>query len=44
MGFAVAQRRDFPAFGTVISLRRDDARLKLFFPGEPADAAVAVKP
>jgi catechol 2,3-dioxygenase-like lactoylglutathione lyase family enzyme len=44
MRFDFEQRREFPAFGTVISLRRDAARLKLFFPHQPVDAAVAVEP
>jgi len=44
MGFAVVQRRDFDAFGTVLSLQRGDARLKLFFPLEPADAVAVVEP
>jgi catechol 2,3-dioxygenase-like lactoylglutathione lyase family enzyme len=44
MGFEVEQRRDFAAFGTVITLRRDAAGLKLFFPHEPVDGATAVDP
>jgi predicted enzyme related to lactoylglutathione lyase len=44
MQFAVEQRRDFAAFGTVITLRRDRAGLKLFFPHEPVDGAAAVEP
>jgi predicted enzyme related to lactoylglutathione lyase len=44
MRFEVEQRRDFATFGTVITLRRDGAGLKLFFPLEPADPAVVVDP
>jgi len=44
MGFRVEQRRDFDAFGTVITLRRDHAGLKLFFPHEPVDGAAAIEP
>ncbi len=44
MRFEVQQRRDFASFGTVITLRRDDAGLKLFFPHEPVEPAAAVDP
>ena len=44
MQFQVEQRRDFASFGTVITLRREAAGLKLFFPHEPVDAATAVEP
>jgi catechol 2,3-dioxygenase-like lactoylglutathione lyase family enzyme len=37
MGFTVASRTDFDAFGTVLRLRRDRARIKLFFPTEDLD-------
>jgi catechol 2,3-dioxygenase-like lactoylglutathione lyase family enzyme len=32
MGFVVTGRMQFDAFGTVLRLRRDDARMKLYFP------------
>ena len=44
MGFAVAHRVHFEAFGTVVRLRRDAARLKLFFPAGPLDPPRADDP
>lgn len=44
MGFVVVARVDFDAFGRVVRLRRDEVRLKLFFPAAPLDPPRADDP
>jgi predicted enzyme related to lactoylglutathione lyase len=43
MGFTLVETFDLPV-GTICKLRRDAARLKLFFPAVPVDAAVPADP
>jgi catechol 2,3-dioxygenase-like lactoylglutathione lyase family enzyme len=44
MGFALAEELRVDGFGTVLKLRRDDARLKLFFPISTVDAPIDADP